>query len=59
MQAVILVGGLGTRISEEISSRPKPLIEISGRPIYLAHNEEVRAISLHQITEYQATGNKR
>lgn len=33
MQAVILAGGLGTRISEETSSRPKPLIEIGGMPI--------------------------
>lgn len=33
MQAVILAGGLGTRISEESASRPKPLIEIGGRPI--------------------------
>lgn len=33
MKAVILAGGLGTRISEETSSRPKPMIEIGGRPI--------------------------
>jgi glucose-1-phosphate cytidylyltransferase len=33
MKAVILAGGLGTRISEETSSRPKPLIEIGGMPI--------------------------
>ena len=33
MKAVILAGGLGTRISEESSSRPKPMIEIGGRPI--------------------------
>jgi glucose-1-phosphate cytidylyltransferase len=30
---VILAGGLGTRISEETSVRPKPMIEIGGRPI--------------------------
>ena len=33
MKAVILAGGLGTRISEETSVRPKPMIEIGGRPI--------------------------
>ena len=44
MQAVILAGGLGTRISEETHLRPKPMIEIGGRPllwhimkIYAAH----------------------
>jgi len=33
MKAVILAGGLGTRISEESQLRPKPMIEIGGRPI--------------------------
>ena len=33
MQVVILAGGLGTRISEESVSRPKPMIEVGGRPI--------------------------
>ena len=33
MKAVILAGGLGTRISEESSLRPKPMIEIGGKPI--------------------------
>jgi glucose-1-phosphate cytidylyltransferase len=32
-KAVILAGGLGTRISEETSLRPKPMIEVGGRPI--------------------------
>ncbi len=45
MKAVILAGGLGTRLSEETSLRPKPMVEIGGRPIlwhilkiYSAHN---------------------
>lgn len=33
MKAVILAGGLGTRISEETHSKPKPMVEISGKPI--------------------------
>ena len=33
MKAIILAGGLGTRISEETSVRPKPMIEIGGKPI--------------------------
>jgi glucose-1-phosphate cytidylyltransferase len=45
MQAVILAGGKGTRLSEETVTRPKPMVEIGGRPllwhimkIYAAHN---------------------
>lgn len=33
MQAVILAGGLGTRISEETLLKPKPMVEIGGKPI--------------------------
>jgi glucose-1-phosphate cytidylyltransferase len=33
MKAVILAGGMGTRLSEETGMRPKPLVEIGGRPI--------------------------
>ena len=33
MKVVILAGGLGSRISEESTVRPKPLIEIGGKPI--------------------------
>jgi glucose-1-phosphate cytidylyltransferase len=33
MKAVILAGGLGTRISEESHLRPKPMIEIGGKPV--------------------------
>jgi glucose-1-phosphate cytidylyltransferase len=33
MKAVILAGGLGTRISEETQIKPKPMVEIGGRPI--------------------------
>ncbi|MEN0059441.1 MAG: glucose-1-phosphate cytidylyltransferase [Bdellovibrio sp.] len=33
MKAVILAGGLGTRLSEETTVKPKPMVEIGGRPI--------------------------
>ena len=33
MKVVILAGGLGTRISEETTSKPKPMVEIGGKPI--------------------------
>jgi glucose-1-phosphate cytidylyltransferase len=33
MKAIILAGGLGTRISEETADKPKPMVEIAGKPI--------------------------
>ena len=33
MQAVILAGGLGTRLSEETYNKPKPMVEVGGKPI--------------------------
>jgi glucose-1-phosphate cytidylyltransferase len=33
VKAVILAGGLGTRISEETTTRPKPMVELGGRPV--------------------------
>lgn len=49
MKAVILAGGLGTRISEETSLRPKPMIEIGGRPI-LWHIMKI--YSCHGVDEF-------
>jgi glucose-1-phosphate cytidylyltransferase len=49
MKAVILAGGLGTRISEETQVRPKPMVEIGGRPV-LWHIMKV--YSAHGIHEF-------
>lgn len=49
MKAVILAGGLGTRISEESHVKPKPMIEIAGRPI-IWHIMKIYAH--HGITEF-------
>jgi len=33
MKVAILAGGLGTRLSEETTVKPKPMVEIGGKPI--------------------------
>ena len=65
MKAVILAGGLGSRLSEETTSRPKPMVEIGGKPIlwhimkiYAAHGIDEFVICLgykgYMIKEYFA-----
>ncbi len=49
MKAVILAGGLGTRISEETASKPKPMVEIGGKPI-LWHIMKI--YSAHGINDF-------
>mgnify|MGYP001315552318 CR=1 FL=1 len=49
MKAVILAGGFGTRLSEETSTKPKPMIEISGMPI-LWHI--LKSYSFYGINEF-------
>lgn len=49
MKAVILAGGLGTRISEETSIRPKPMVEVGGQPI-LWHIMKI--YSAHGINDF-------
>ena len=49
MKAVILAGGLGTRLSEETGVRPKPMVEIGGRPI-LWHI--LKIYSQHNINDF-------
>jgi glucose-1-phosphate cytidylyltransferase len=65
VKAVILAGGFGSRLSEETSARPKPMVEIGGKPmlwhimkIYAAHGIEEFVICLgykgYLIKEYFA-----
>ena len=49
MKAVILAGGLGTRISEESHLKPKPMIEIGGKPIIW---HILKMYSAHGINEF-------
>src|SRR5579872_6495990 len=49
MKAVILAGGMGTRLSEETGTRPKPMVEIGGRPI-LWHI--LKMYSQHRINDF-------
>lgn len=49
MKAIILAGGLGTRLSEETSLRPKPMVEIGGKPI-LWHI--LKIYSAHGINDF-------
>ncbi|MFM7583973.1 MAG: glucose-1-phosphate cytidylyltransferase [Caldilinea sp.] len=63
MKVVILAGGLGTRLAEETSVRPKPMVEIGGRPIlthimrwyaHFGYNEFIIALGYkgEQIKQY-------
>jgi NDP-sugar pyrophosphorylase family protein len=49
MKVVILAGGLGTRLAEESQLRPKPMVEIGGRPI-LWHLMKIYAH--HGLTDF-------
>jgi glucose-1-phosphate cytidylyltransferase len=49
MKAVLLAGGLGTRMREETEFRPKPMVEVGGRPV-LWHIMKI--LSQHGITDF-------
>jgi len=53
MKVAILAGGLGTRLTEETSARPKPMVEIGGKPI-LWHIMSMYA--RHDITDFVILG---
>ena len=55
MKAVILAGGLGTRISEETDIKPKPMIEIG--KIEQHHREEVAEVMEFYETELNGSKN--
>ncbi len=59
MKAMILAGGLGTRLAEETTLRPKPMVEIGGRPvlwhimnIYAAHDVTEFVVALGYMSEF-------
>jgi glucose-1-phosphate cytidylyltransferase len=49
MKAVILAGGLGTRFAEETDTKPKPMIEVGGKPIIW---HVMRIYSAHEINDF-------
>jgi len=51
MKAVILAGGLGTRLSEETAKIPKPMIEIGGKPIlwHILKQEAMLRLALREV----------
>ena len=49
MKAVILAGGYGTRISEETEARPKPMIEIGGKPILWHIMKNYSTFGIHEF----------
>ena len=50
MKVLLLAGGRGTRISEETGIRPKPMIEIGGRPILWHIMKIYSAVSYTHLT---------
>src|SRR3972149_2208957 len=49
MKVVILAGGLGSRISEESGVKPKPMIEIGGKPILWHIMKAYSAYNFHEF----------
>lgn len=49
MKAVILAGGLGTRLSEETAVKPKPMVEIGGKPILWHIMKQYSAHGIHDF----------
>ena len=49
MKVVLLAGGLGTRMREETEYKPKPMVEVGGKPV-LWHL--MKLFAAHQLTEF-------
>lgn len=49
MKAVIFAGGLGTRISEETNTKPKPMVEIGGKPILWHIMKSLNSYSINEF----------
>ncbi|HNL24573.1 MAG TPA: sugar phosphate nucleotidyltransferase, partial [Pseudomonadales bacterium] len=49
MKVVILAGGLGTRLAEETTIRPKPMVEIGGKPVLWHIMKSYSAHGLHDF----------
>jgi GTP:adenosylcobinamide-phosphate guanylyltransferase len=49
MKVVLLAGGRGSRLSEETQLRPKPMVEIGGHPMSLAHHDDVLVARLSRL----------
>ena len=58
MKAVILAGGLGTRLSEETALRPKPMVEIGGMPIFSKYIRTTASMSLSFVVVIKAISSR-
>ena len=57
MKAIILAGGLGSRLSEETVVKPKPMVEIGGKPI-LWHIMNIYAASRRATSSSSPSGTR-
>ena len=58
MKAVIVAGGLGTRISEETTLHPEPMVEIGGRPILKIYSHPSTASTTSSSVATSATSSR-
>ena len=51
MKVAILAGGLGTRLSEETTVKPKPMVEIGGKTDPLAYHEHLCGVWIQRVRD--------